>query len=81
LISHVAQLRITDVQTFEVSGDDDAKGIRYTVKDVLASLTRPVHSVLQATTLTANGRAVAAAAARGVQLEAHVHRAVWLTGF
>lgn len=51
------------------------------MKDVLASLTGPVHSVLQATTLTANGRAVAAAAARGVQLEAHVHRAVWLTGF
>lgn len=32
-------------------------------------------------TLTANGRAVAAAAAGGVRLETLVHRAVWLTGF
>jgi hypothetical protein len=34
----------------------------------------------QAVTLTANGRAVAAAAAGGVHLEAFVHRAVWLAG-
>lgn len=34
----------------------------------------------QAVTLTANGRAVAAAAACGVHLETFVHRAVWLAG-
>lgn len=50
-------------------------------------LTKEVRTVLavgdtmQALTLTANGRAVAAAAAAGVRLEAFVHRAVWLTGF
>ncbi len=31
-------------------------------------------------TLTANGRALATAAAQAVRLEAFLHRAVWLTG-
>ena len=35
---------------------------------------------LKATILTANGRAVAAAAAQGWPVHAHVHRAAWLTG-
>ena len=34
----------------------------------------------RALTFTANGKAVASAAEQGVNLEAHVHRAVWLVG-
>lgn len=34
----------------------------------------------KAVTMTANGRAVRSAAQQGVELEAYVHRAVWLTG-
>ena len=34
----------------------------------------------QAVTITANGHALQSAAAQGVQIEAFVHKAMWLTG-
>lgn len=75
--SHSAQVLQQHVSTLRLDGNRVLSLARLpqAVKTVLA-----LGDIVQALTLTANGRSVAVAAAQGVTLEARVHRPAWLTG-